>query len=83
MEDLLSFKLIFDSFFVISTAIIYIKEGINSIIKKIKIDKYLIFFSSIILIILSNFINLENLVMPSLIIFFITNVFIVVYHKFC
>lgn len=82
MEDLLSFKLIFDSFFLISTSIFYIKEGINSIIKKEKIDEYLIFFSSIILIIFSNFINLENLLIPSLIIFFITNIFIAIYYKF-
>lgn len=82
IEDLLSFKLIFDSFFLISTAITYIKVGIKSIIKKEKPNKYLVFFSSVIIIILSNFINLEPLLIPSLILFFFTNIFILIFYKF-
>jgi len=83
MEDLLSFKLILDSFFTIACALIYLKKGLLSIfrLKMADTNKYIIPIISIIIILLSNFMNLTNWLIPSLVLFFITNISVIVFYK--
>ena len=81
MEKILSYKLILDSFFLITTAIIYLENGITTIIKNPKIKKIAPIICCILLLLLCNFFNLESLLIPSLIIFLTTNLFILIFYK--
>ena len=60
IEDLLSFKVMFDSFISLSLILFYIKEGIT-IIYKIKPNKKIIFVVGIITLILSLYLKITNI----------------------
>lgn len=80
MEGILSFKFIFDIFFTLAISVFYIKEGINSIIKKEKDLKAIISIICIILLFLSNYLNFSSkFVITSLAVFGITNIFISIF----
>lgn len=84
MENILSFKFLFDSIFSLSILLFYISSSITSITKiynikknKNNLNKYLNYLSLIIIIFLSNFIEFNNsIIFTTLILFSITNIII-------
>ena len=60
IEDLLSFKVMFDSFISLSLILFYVKEGIT-IIYKIKPNRKIIFVAGIITLILSLYLKMTNI----------------------
>lgn len=83
MENILVFKLIFDSFFLISLSIIYISTGVFTLIKRKFFYKYTQIIIMLIVLLISNLFNIEFLLIPSLIIFILVNVFILLFYKLC
>ena len=82
IEDLLSFKLMFDGFIFLSLAIIYIKEGLINVLK-IKSNNKIIYFISIAIIICSLYLHLTNIefTIPFMISILIIHFFLLIFIK--
>lgn len=77
LEGILSFKLIFDSFFTLSLAFFYIEKGLNTTIKKQTYSKVIFYISIIIILFLTNYLKFNNLfIINCLFIFLLLNLFI-------
>lgn len=83
MENILVFKLIFDSFFLISLSIIYISSGVFTLIKRKFFYKYTQIIIMLIVLLISNLFNIEFLLIPSLIMFILVNALILLFYKIC
>ena len=80
MESLLSFKLLFDSFFTLTMSIYYISNITKSILKKK--SKLIVLIITLILLIISNYFEYNNtIIIFSLFLFGITNIIVFSLHK--
>lgn len=82
MEDILSFKFLLDLFITLSLSLIYIKEGINKIVNNIKIKKYLNIVLLILILFISNYIEMNSyVIIYSLILFAVLSILVLTKNK--